>query len=41
MKKSFLINDTPLCPETFLCSRFISKIEDNVVWDLENWWRCL
>ena len=40
-EKKFFINDTPLCPETFLCSRFISKIEDNVVWDLENWWRCL
>ena len=40
-EKKFFINDTPLCPETFLCSRFIGKIEDNVVWDLENWWRCL
>ena len=40
-EKKFFINDTPLCPETFLCSRFISKIEDSVVWDLENWWRCL
>ena len=40
-EKKFFINDTPLCPETFLCSRFIGKIEDNVIWDLENWWRCL
>ena len=24
-----------------MCSRFIAKIEDNVTWDLENWWRCL
>ncbi len=40
-EKNYFINDTPLCPETFLCSRFIGKIEDNVIWDLENWWRCL
>ena len=35
------INHTPLYAETFLCSRFISKIENNIIWDLENWWRCL
>ena len=40
-ENNFYINQTPLCPETFLCSRFISKIENNVKWDLENWWRCL
>jgi len=40
-EKNYFINDTPLCPETFLCSRFIGKIEDDLTWDLENWWRCL
>ncbi len=40
-EKNYFINDTPLCPETFLCSRFIGKIENNLTWDLENWWRCL
>ena len=40
-EKNYFINDTPLCPETFLCSRFIGKIENNITWDLENWWRCL
>jgi hypothetical protein len=40
-EQNFYINQTPLCPETFLCSRFVSKIENNVKWDLDNWWRCL
>ena len=40
-EKNWFINNTPMCPETFLCSRFINKIEGLVVWDLKNWWRCL
>ena len=39
--KDQFVNQTPLVPETFLCSRLIRKIENKVVWDLENWWRCL
>ena len=39
--KDQFVNQTPLTPETFLCSRLIRKIENKVVWDLENWWRCL
>ena len=39
--KDQFVNQTPLNPETFLCSRLIRKIENKVVWDLENWWRCL
>ena len=40
-EKNFFINNTPMCPETFLCSRFIRNIEGKVIWDLDNWWRCL
>ena len=40
-EEDFYINQTPLCPETFLCSRFIGKIENDIKWDLDNWWRCL
>mgnify|MGYP006136814257 CR=1 FL=1 len=38
---NWLINDTPLIPEVFLCSRLINKIEGHITWDLDNWWRCL
>ena len=39
--KNILINETPLIPEVFLCSRFLNKLEGNVLWNLESWWKSL
>tara|TARA_B100000900_G_scaffold291961_1_gene250861 strand:- start:543 stop:1721 length:1179 start_codon:yes stop_codon:yes gene_type:complete len=40
-EKNILMNETPVVAEIFLCSRFINILENNVKWDLENWWRVL
>ena len=40
-KENILKNNTPVVAEIFLCSRFIGKIENDIKWDLDNWWRCL
>ena len=36
-----IINETPVIAEIFLCSRFINNIEGEVLWELNDWWRCL
>ena len=40
-EKNILINDTPLIPEIFLCSRYLKKIEGNISWNLDAWWKSL
>lgn len=40
-KNSILMNETPVVAEIFLCARYINKIENNIHWDLENWWLSL
>ena len=40
-EKNILINDTPLIPEIFLCSRYLKKIEGNINWSLDSWWKSL
>lgn len=40
-EKNLLKNSTPVVAEIFLCSRFINTIENQVIWDLPNWWRVL
>ena len=40
-QNSILINETPLVAEIFLCARYIKKIENNINWDLEGWWKSL
>ena len=38
---NLMINETPVIAEIFLCSRFINNIEGKVLWNLNDWWRCL
>ncbi|WP_440672823.1 WavE lipopolysaccharide synthesis family protein [Candidatus Pelagibacter sp. HIMB1715] len=40
-KKNVLINGTPLIPEVFLCARYLQKLEENLDWSLEFWWKSL
>ena len=36
-----LINHTPVISDVFLCARFLSKINHNLLWTLEDWWDVL
>lgn len=40
-KQNLLKNETPVVAEIFLCSRFISKIDNQINWELKNWWEAL
>jgi len=40
-EKNLLKEETPVVAEIFLCSRFISNIDDKINWDLESWWKAL
>ena len=37
----YIINDTPIIAEIFLCSRFIKNIEGDISWKLDDWWKSL
>lgn len=34
-------NDTPVISEIFLCARYLKKIENNLEWNLDQWWLSL
>lgn len=36
-----VINFTPIISDVFLCSRYLAKINHNLLWTLEDWWTCL
>lgn len=40
-KENLLKNETPIIAEIFLCSRFVSKLDKNISWTLDGWWKSL
>ncbi len=36
-----LKNHTPIISDVFLCARFLTKIQHNLLWTLEDWWHVL
>ena len=40
-EKKLLKNETPVVAEIFLCARFMNKLNNSIIWNLESWWDSL
>ena len=40
-ENNLLKNETPVVAEIFLCSRFLYKLESDMSWNLDSWWKSL
>lgn len=40
-ENNFLKDGTPIIAESFLCARYVNKLDGCISWDLKNWWQSL